>query len=118
MGLGSLDDLGLADARERAAAARQIVLDGRDPIDQRRAERCGRAIDAARAVTFRQCAEAYIAAHRAGWKNPKHAAQWPATLESYVYSVFGDLPVQAVDVGLVMRAVEPIWNTKPETAGR
>ena len=49
-------------------------------------------------MTFTQGAEAYIAAHRR-WKNDKHAAQWPATLETYVYPVFGALPVQAVDVG-------------------
>ena len=118
MGLGSLDDLGLADARERAAAARQIVLDGRDPIDTRRAERSARALDTAKAMTFKACANAYIAAHQAGWKNAKHAAQWGSTLETYVYPTFGNLPVQAIDVGLVMKAIEPIWNTKPETAGR
>lgn len=118
MGLGSFDDLGLAEARERAAAARRLVLDGRDPIDVRRAERAESAIRAAKAMTFRQCAEAYIAAHRAGWKNPKHAAQWPSTLETYVFPIFGKLPVAAIDVGLVMQAVEPIWTAKPETAGR
>ena len=73
---------------------------------------------AAKAMTFRQCAEAYIAAHQAGWKNPVHAKQWPSTLGTYVYPVFGDLPVHAVDVGLVMKALEPIWTEKPETASR
>jgi integrase len=57
-------------------------------------------------------------AHRAGWKNPKHAAQWPSTLQTYVYPIFGNLPVQAIDTGLVMKAVEPIWTAKPETASR
>jgi len=69
-------------------------------------------------MTFRQCGEAYIAAHRAGWRNPKHAAQWPSTLQTYVYAVMGELPVQVVDVGLVMKAVEPLWSAKPETASR
>ena len=69
-------------------------------------------------MTFRQCGEAYIAAHRAGWKNDKHAAQWPSTLTTYVYPVFGDQPVQVVDVGLVMKALEPIWTEKAETASR
>jgi integrase len=69
-------------------------------------------------MTFREGAETYIAAHKAGWKNPKHAAQWPATLATYVYPVFGDLPVQAIDTGLVMKALEPIWTAKPETATR
>jgi hypothetical protein len=69
-------------------------------------------------MTFRQCAEGYIKAHKAGWRNPKHAEQWPSTLATYVYPVFGLLPVQTIDVGLVMRAIEPIWAVKSETASR
>src|SRR5438128_1648769 len=52
MGLGSLGDFGLADARERAGIARQGVLDGRDPLETRRAERQAKAVDAAKAMTF------------------------------------------------------------------
>jgi integrase len=117
-GLGSLDTWSLAEARERARKCRQLRGEGRDPIDERRAEREQAKLEAAKAMTFRQCAEAYIAAHQTGWKNPKHAAQWPATLETYVYPICGALPVQSVDVGLVMKAIEPIWTTKPETASR
>lgn len=69
-------------------------------------------------MTFRQCADTHIAAHRTGWKNAKHAAQWDATLERYVYPHFGALPVAAIDIGLVMQALEPIWIAKPETASR
>jgi hypothetical protein len=39
-------------------------------------------------------------------------------LETYVYPVFGKVPVAAIDVGLVMRVLEPIWTAKPETASR
>ena len=118
MGIGPLDAIGLAEARQRATDARRMVLAGTDPIEARRIERAAVALSAAKAMTFKQCAAAYIAAHQAGWKNPVHAKQWPSTLETYVYPVFGDLPVQAVDVGLVMKAIEPIWSTKPETASR
>jgi integrase len=69
-------------------------------------------------MTFNECAAAYIAAHRAGWRNAKHAAQWSATLATYVDPIFGGLSVQGVDVGLVMKVLEPIWTTKPETASR
>jgi integrase len=69
-------------------------------------------------MTFKQCATAYIDAHRLGWKNEKHAAQWASTLEAYANPIFGDLPVQAIDTGLVMKALEPIWRTKTETASR
>ena len=118
MGLGPLHTIGLADARQRAQDCRKLRLDGKDPIEARRSERMNTRLDAAKAMTFRACAERYIAAHKAGWRNAKHAAQWTATLTTYVYPFFGALPVQAVDVGLVLKAIEPIWTTKPETAGR
>ena len=54
----------------------------------------------------------------ATWRNPKHRQQWRNTLDTYVYPVIGDLPVQAVDVAHVMKILEPIWQTKPETASR
>jgi integrase len=118
MGLGPTHTVSLAEARQKALECRKARLDGRDPIEARRAERMQVKLDAARAMTFAACAERYIASHKAGWRNPKHAAQWPATLGTYVYPVFGSLPVQAVDVGLVMKAIEPIWTEKPETASR
>jgi integrase len=119
MGLGSLGLVGLREARDRALEHRRLLrLDGVDPIEKRRAGRQAAMIAAASAMTFKECAERYIASHQAGWKNPKHAAQWPASLAAYAYPVFGDLPVQALDVGLVMRVLDPIWAIKPETASR
>jgi integrase len=118
MGLGPLHTLSLAEARQRALACRKQRLDGVDPLDERRAARAAAALDAARSVTFEKAAESFIAAHRAGWRNEKHATQWPTTLQTYVYPIFGNLPVSAIDTGLVMKAMEPIWATKPETASR
>jgi integrase len=118
MGLGPLHTIGLAEAREKARECRRVRLDGIDPIEARKATRTQAKLEAAKAMTFRECAERYIASHKAGWRNPKHAAQWPATLSTYVYPIFGNLPAQAIDVGLVMKAIEPIWTEKPETASR
>jgi hypothetical protein len=118
MGMGSLDDVSLAKARELAREARRAVSQGIDPIGRRRAQRAERQLESARAMTFEECAAAYIAANQAGWKNEKHRKQWPQTLQAFLYPVFGNLPVQAVDVALVMKALEPIWTEKPETASR
>jgi integrase len=118
MGLGPLHTVSLAEAREKARACRNKRLDGINPIEERRAARLQRRLEVARAMAFRDAAEAYIKSHSVGWKNAKHSAQWPSTLGTYVYPIFGDLPVQAVDVGLVMKALEPIWTCKPETASR
>ena len=118
MGLGPLALYGLQEARAKALDARRKRHEGIDPIEARRAERARQRLDAAKAVTFKQCAEAYINAHRAGWRNDKHAAQWGATLRPTLIPSIGALPVQAVDTGLVLKVLEPIWTTKPETASR
>jgi integrase len=118
MGLGSLATVSLADARAAAADCRKLVKDGVDPIERRRAERAAAQLSNAKAMTFDQCRDAYANSHRTGWRSARHAAQWKQSLETYTTPVFGRLPVQAIDVGLVMKALEPIWTAKPETAGR
>ena len=118
MGLGSAHDLTLAMARERATEARLLKLNGTDPIEQRRAEREARRLAGAKTMTFRQCAEKYIASHENGWRNDVHRKQWPASLAQHVYPVIGDLPVHDIDTALVMKVVEPIWTRVPETASR
>jgi len=117
-GLGSLDTLSLNEAREKAQACRKMRLDGLDPIEEKKRRRTASALEAARALGFEDCAEQYIAAHRSGWKNVKHAEQWSRTLEMFVYPVFGDLPIADIDVTLILKAIEPIWTKKPETASR
>lgn len=118
MGLGPLHTISLADARERALAARKQVLEGIDPIEARKANRLTVAAAAAKALTFDECAEKYIEAHRSGWRNAKHGEQWQNTLDTYASPVFGKLPVAAVDTALVMKVLESIWATKTETASR
>ncbi|MER8709147.1 tyrosine-type recombinase/integrase [Mesorhizobium sp. M1088] len=118
MGLGSVNTVSLKLARERAGEQRLKLLDADDPIELRKAERLEKLAASATVLTFKEAAGQYIKAHRAGWSNIKHAAQWTATLDTYVYPVFGQLAVSRVDVGLVMKALEPIWTTKPETATR
>lgn len=118
MGLGSLKAVGLAAARLKAAECRGLLAEGIDPIAARDAERAQQAVEDAHGMTFDDCADAYIKAHSSAWKNQKHVAQWTATIRTYVSPIFGSLPVQAVDVALVMKVLEPIWTAKPETAAR
>jgi hypothetical protein len=103
LGLGAAHTFTLAEARHRATEQRKLRADGIDPIEYSRTQRAKAKLDAAKALTFRQCAEAYIEAHRMSWKNDKHAAQWPATLAAYAYPSLGDLPVQSIDTGLDYR---------------
>jgi len=118
MGLGPLHTISLSDARELAIECRKKLLKGIDPLEDRNAERSARQLEAASAITFKDCAGKYIAANRSGWRNGKHADQWENTLTSYAYPVIGNLSVAAVDTGHVTKILEPIWNVKTETASR
>ena len=118
MGLGAYPQISLAAARKLAANCRELVKEGIDPIERRRINRAAQRVAAARSLTFDDCARDYIADHEVGWRNAKHRAQWSSTLKTYVSPVFGKLPVAEIDDGLVLRAIKPIWFTKPETASR
>ena len=118
MGLGSVQDVSLAEAREKAIECRRLKHNGIDPIEARKTARREAQLDAAKTITFIDAADGYMDAHKSGWQNAKHTDQWRNTLQTYVYPIFGSVPVQSVDVGLIMKALDPIWSTKTETASR
>jgi integrase len=114
MGLGSAGVVTLTEAREAAHAARRLLTQGIDPIDARRAARG----TAHSRITFTVAAAAYVAAHSAGWRNRKHRAQWRSTLAAYVEPMIGGVPVADINTAAVLRVLQPIWNTKTNTAAR
>lgn len=118
MGLGAYPDVPLKEARERAAEARKLLRDDVDPIERRQAARSTAMAARASALTFEQCAAAYIAAHESAWKNAKHGDQWRNTLATYAYPVVGSMLIREVEQAHVLRILEPIWTTKTETAKR
>jgi len=91
MGLGGYPEVALAKAWDKARDARDKLRAGIDPIDERRAARSALKAAQAVALTFKQPARDYITAHSSGWKNPKHRAQWAATLAEYAYPVIGNV---------------------------
>ena len=126
MGLGAARGpkaITLAKARSKAAGLRTLIADGTDPLEQRKRDEEARAAEAAAPPppvihTFKEVAEAHIAAHRDGWRNPKHAAQWASTLSTHAYPIIGQKPVEQVDVEAILDVLKPIWTTTPETASR
>jgi integrase len=118
MGLGPLELYGLGQARARALDARRLRHEGVDPIDSRRTERARTRLEAAKAMTFKEATKAYIEAKSIGWTGAKVKALWEATLATYAEPVLGALSVQAIDTALVLKVLEPIWTSKPETASR
>jgi integrase len=121
LGLGPLDTLSLAEARVRARDLRIQLLDGVDPKgirEQRRAERLAQLRERARQITFRECALRCIEGHEDSWRNAEHHRQWISSLEQYVYPLIGDLPVDEIATPHIVKVLEPIWRTTPETASR
>lgn len=118
MGLGKFPDVSLKDARVLAAECRRQRGHGTDPLGAREAERLLARLEAARRVTFEECAKSYIEANEAGWRNAKHAQQWHNTLATYVFPMLGKLSVGEIDTPLVLKVLQPIWSKKPETASR
>ncbi len=125
MGLGRADgpnSMSLAAARDKARDLHQRVRKGGDPLEEDRAknarEKASKALEAAKTMTFDECATAYIKAKEEAWGNAKHRQQWVATLATYASPVIGSLPVADIDTGLVLKILEPIWGKKRETASR
>lgn len=136
MGLGKFPFISLAAAREKSVEARKLTNAGIDPLvaredekerhrlEQERErkrieqERIASEVAQARTVTFGKVAADYIAAHRAGWKNVKHAQQWANTLATYAEPIIGHIPTNDVTTAHLLEILHPIWTEKPETASR
>jgi integrase len=118
LGLGPLHTVGLAEARQRARAARLQLLDGIDPVQAKRDVKAAAELAKAKTVTFAEAANSYFDQHADKWTNRKHRQQWLNTMKVYVWPVIGRLAVAAIDVGLVLKCLEPIWKTKTATASK
>lgn len=118
MGLGPANLVTLAEARLKSFEHRKQLLDGVDPLAERNLSKQKLELETVKTMSFDQCADAYIAAHRKSWKNAKHASQWENTIKTYASPTFGSLPIQQIDTSLVIKVIEPIWFSRTETASR
>jgi len=125
MGLGPVHTITLAEARQKSAEARKLVIEGDNPLEAKRQRQLYTEMAKARLMTFDQCASAYIEAHRASWKNAKHADQWTNTIATYVSPIIGSMSVEQIDTALVVKVLAQLdekglqfWQAKNETATR
>jgi integrase len=117
IGLGSLADVGLAEARKLRDEARKVIAQGSDPLVAKRARRAALAAADQPTKTFGKCADELIKSMAPAWRNPKHHAAWEMTLRVYRAEI-RDKPVSAIETEHVLAVLRPIWTTKPETASR
>ena len=118
MGLGPYPAVSLPDARKKALESQRLLAEGLNPKAVRDDLIARNRLANARKMSFSECAEAYIESHQHGWKNEKHIAQWRNTLRDYAYPKLGSLPVSSIDTDLILQCLNPIWNSKTETATR
>jgi integrase len=119
LGLGSCTYVTLAEAREKAhAARREMILNDTDPLMAKRQAKRSRLLASEREKSFKQCALDYIAAHEDGWRGDHSRQQWIKSLEKHVFPRIGDLPVAGIDVAAVLSVLNPIARSIPETASR
>jgi integrase len=117
IGLGSLRDVSLAEARELATQNHRLTKQGIDPrIERVKIKEAAKAAN--NIVTFERAAVLYIESRREGWKSKKHAQQWANTLETYANSTIGKLPCSSVTTDHIVKILTPIWTKRNETATR
>jgi integrase len=118
MGLGSVADFSLAQARERAKKARQLLADKIDPLAEKRAADAAQKLAAAKKATFREAATQFFNQHSPKWRSAKSRQQFQNSLRDHAFPILASLPVDAIDVALVLKCLEPHWLSKTVTMGR
>lgn len=118
IGLGPFPAVPLAAAHEEARRLRDLIRQGVDPVEEKQAKKSALIAKQESSVTFQRAAERYIDAHSSAWRNPKHGAQWQATLSNYAFPIIGQLHVSDIKLNHVLAVLEPIWTSKTETASR
>lgn len=116
MGLGSISDQTLSEAREQARKYRQLLAEGIDPIEARKAQRQANLIANAVGKSFQECAREYHKLHAGSWKAGKSTVQWLSTLEKHAFPAFGNKDISSISKSDILQVLEPLWLTKIDTA--
>jgi integrase len=118
VGLGSVRDVSLAEARELARGWRRCLIDGKNPLEVKRDTIRADKIERMKTLTFAEAVGQFLSTDKiVSFRNDKHRKQWRSTLES-VFPQIGDLPLQQIDTALILSALLPIWRKTPETGSR
>jgi integrase len=118
MGLGSIKDFSLSEARKRARTNRQLLADRIDPLEAKIKATLAAAKEARERLLFKDAAKEFLNLHANGWRNDKHRAQWRSTLAEHAFPKLGDLDVAHIDAAMINDCVAGIWTKTPETARR
>lgn len=119
MGLGSFPEVGLQDARIKAADSRKMIAQNKDPLHERdlarEVEREVQRAREAQRITFEDLVGDYVKAHGGGWSE-KWRKGWLSKMKRYAFPVIGRLPAGEIGTEQVVGVLKPIWNSKSRTA--
>ena len=130
IGLGSYPGVSLSEARQKAQNTLAEIQKGVDPKAKKKAAQSARLIADAKSKTFKECAQAYMAAQKSKFTNAKHQKQWESTVEQYAYPLIGNLLVSDISMRNILGVLEQkikdpttkmmktFWELKTETASR
>ena len=118
IGLGGYPNATLGQARERARNAQEMIWQGIDPVELRKANRAALVAAQRCGLSFNDAMESYLEGKLQEFDNDKHRKQWRATLDKYAVPTLGKMQVANIDVSDIKRTLELIWTTKTETASR
>lgn len=119
IGLGSYEDVSLADARDLAREMRKKIAVGTDPVAERQGALAAARAERRQGLAFADAFEKYFTDKlESELSNPKHRAQWRSTLTTYAYPIIGEKPVEQITVDDVLAILKPIGTAKTETATR
>jgi integrase len=118
IGLGGYPEVSLAAARDRAREAKDRIRSGIDPVEERKEAKAALVSAQRRGLIFEDAVERYLTAKLDAFKNAKHRQQWRNTLVTYAMPELGQMLVQDITVQDVLRVLEPIWQSKTQTASR
>ncbi len=118
MGLGPYPEISLAQARDKAREVKEKIRNGIDPLEERRALKRSLLAEQISTLTFQKAMEEYIRMKSKEFRNPRQETQWTNSLTTYAIPHLGELPVREIDLPHIKQVLDPIWETKTETANR
>jgi integrase len=118
LGLGPIHTISLKRAREKARELREQLIDGIDPLGEKRRKRQLLLAEKSKAITFSEVMDMYLKAHSDKWRSAVHTKQWRDSMVRYALPRLGNMSVADIDTPAVIRTLEPIWKEKAVTASR
>ena len=118
IGLGGFPDVTLAQARDKARVVRDKIAEGIDPVEERQAKRRDLLAAQLSTMTFADATREYMKMKSKEFRDPRQAGQWESSLETHAMPHIGKLPVRDIELPHIKAVLEPIWETKTETANR